>query len=408
MSNDLITVDRVSKKFFRSLQSSVLYGLQDIFRKALRLKPREQLSKHEFWALRDISFSVRRGECLGVIGPNGAGKSTLLKLINRDYRADRGGIVTMGPIKSLIQIGTGLQPLLSGRENIYIQCAQLGLNKRDTDAKLEAIVAFAELEEFIDAPVKTYSNGMYARLEFAIATCVPVDILLIDEVLAVGDIAFQLRSLERLNQLKQDGAAIVFVSHSEMNVRQIADRCLLLFNGRQIALGDSDALFCKYYESIGYLNRHLKPLGALMDPPADFTGEVAIKSLQLAGRAGNESTTRTGEALELILEYEVKADIDSAALVVQFRNTAGVLVGAIDSRLVKTQFRLRRGCGQIRLSTPFLGLTPGIYRVAAGFMRDHRQLAFTGRLLDMHVVQKEDFSAYGGLIMLDARFEQTG
>lgn len=407
MSNDLIQVDRAAKKFGRSTASAFLYGLQDIARRALHLQAREKLRKDEFWALRDISFSVRRGECLGVIGPNGAGKSTLLKLMNRDYRPDAGRVATLGSIKSLIRIGAGLQALLSGRENIYIQCDQLGLSKRDTDARVDEIVAFAELEPSIDAQVKTYSDGMYARLEFAIATCVPMDILLVDEVLAVGDIAFQLRSLERLNQLKQEGAAIVFVSHSEMNVRQVADRCLLLFNGRQLALGEPDAVFSKYYESIGYLNKQLKPLGALMQAPADFAGAVAIRSLRLTGGAGNESTARTGEALELILDYEAKTDIDDAALVVQFWNTARVLVGSIDSRLATTQFKLRCGQGRIRLRAPFLSLTPGIYGVAAGFEAHGRQLGYAGRLLDLHVVQ-EEYSAYAGLVMLDATFEQEG
>jgi lipopolysaccharide transport system ATP-binding protein len=406
VSDDLIQVDRAAKKFCRSLHSAFLYGFQDLAYKTLRLKPRTQLRKNEFWALQDISFTVRRGECLGVIGPNGAGKSTLLKLINRDYRPDRGRILTLGPVKSLIRIGAGLQPLLSGRENIYIQCAQLGLNKRDTDAKLGEIIAFAELEESIDAPVKTYSNGMYARLEFSIATCVPVDVLLIDEVLAVGDIAFQLRSLDRINELKRDGAAIVFVSHSEMNVRHVADRCLLLFNGRQVALGETDALFYKYYESVGYLNKQLKPLGVLTQAPSDFADDVTITGLRLAGSTGAASIARTGEALELILAYQSGADIDRARLVVQFWNMASVLVASIDSRIAQNHFRLRRGKGQIRLRVPFLSLTPGIYRLAAGFMVDGRSLSYAGHLVDLQVVQ-EEFSTYAGLAVLDATFEQA-
>lgn len=179
MPENLISVDQVSKKFARSKSSALRHALVDLANKAIRRKPKPALRHDEFWALRDISFGVQRGECL--------------------------------------------QPLLSGRENIYIQCTQLGLNKRDVDARLDDIIAFADLNESIDAPVRTYSDGMYARLEFSVATFVSMDILLIDEVLAVGDIAFQLRSLERLNQLKQHGTAIIFVSHSEMNVRQVAD-----------------------------------------------------------------------------------------------------------------------------------------------------------------------------------------
>jgi lipopolysaccharide transport system ATP-binding protein len=264
MSNELILADRIGKKFHRTLTSAFLDGTQAIARKALRLKPRDALGKDEFWALQDVSFIVRRGECLGVIGPNGAGKSTLLKLIHREFHPDTGRLLSRGHMKSLIRIGAGLQPLLSGRENIYVQCQQMGLDKRETDAQLHHIIAFAGLEAAIDAPVKTYSDGMYARLEFSIATSVQTDILLVDEVLAVGDIAFQIRALDRLNQLKREGAAIVFVSHSEMNVRHVADQCLLLFNGRQVALGEPDALFYQYYESVGYLNHRLQALGAAM------------------------------------------------------------------------------------------------------------------------------------------------
>jgi len=170
VSSVVIQADGLGKKFCRAWHSALLYGLSDFLFRPLRPKSRGVLRKDEFWALHDLSFELRQGECLGVIGPNGAGKSTLLRLINREYRPDRGRVTVLGATKALIRLGSGLQPLLSGRENIYIQCAQLGLDKRATDARLDEIVAFAELERAIDAQVKTYSDGMYARLEFAIAT----------------------------------------------------------------------------------------------------------------------------------------------------------------------------------------------------------------------------------------------
>ena len=403
MSHPAISFDGVGKKFCRSLKAGFLYSLQDLSRNALRRKPVERLRSAEFWALRDVSFAARPGECIGIIGPNGAGKSTLLRLVNRDYRPDRGRIGLRGRIKSLIRLGAGLQPMLTGRENIYIQCAQLGLDKRETDAKLDDIVTFAGLEKSLDAPVKHYSDGMYARLEFSIATCVPTDILLIDEVLAVGDIAFQLRCLERLNSLKRDGTTILFVSHSEMNIRHVADRCLLLFDGEALAFGKTDKLFLKYYESVGYLNRQLRPLGVAPEMPMDFEGSAWIRVVAVAGR-GNAGGLKvfTGRSLDLDVTYAAAAPVESATLVLQFWNSAGVLIASIDSETEDNRFSLRPAGGRLRLNLPHLPLTPGIYRVAGGFASAGRWLGYSGNLLTLTVAQGRE-QAYEGLFVMNAQ-----
>lgn len=407
MSHPAISFDGVGKKFCRSLKAGFLYGLQDVSRNALRLKPPERLRREEFWALHDVSFAARPGECIGIIGPNGAGKSTLLKLVNRDYRPDRGRITVRGRIKPLIRLGSGLQPLLTGRENIYIQCAQLGLGKREADAKLDDIVAFAGLEKSLDAPVKHYSDGMYARLEFSIATCVPTDVLLVDEVLAVGDIAFQLRCLERLNSLKRDGATILFVSHSEMNIRHVADRCLLLFDGEMLAFGETDKLFLKYYESVGYFDRQLKPLGNTVEMPADFAGAASIRTLAVAGRE-NAVNARvfTGRPLDLDVDYVAQARLEPAGLVLQFWNSTGVLIASLDSALEGERFSLRPVGGRLRLSLPFLSLTPGTYRVAGGFVSSEGWLGYSGDLLTLTVAQGHD-RAYDGLFVMRAKLSNA-
>lgn len=397
-----ILVDRVGKKFHRTASGAFLGGLGKLARQALRLKPKEGLEQDEFWALREVSCIVRRGECLGVIGPNGAGKSTLLRLLHRDYRADTGHLLVRGAVKSLIRLGTGLQPLLSGRENIYLQCQQMGLGKRETDARLAGIVAFAGLEAAIDAPVKTYSDGMYARLEFAVATSVQADVLLVDEVLSVGDIAFQVRALDRLNQLKRAGTAIVFVSHSEMNVRHVADRCLLLFDGRQIAWGETDALFQTYYESVGYRKPGLHAAGADFRPPLDLGGGLRILALRAKTDGGEEMRLRRGEGVDLVLEYESSGEIPSARLEMHFCNAAEALVASLDTR--QAGFRLRAGRGAIPLRLPFFPLAPGHYRVGAGFRSDGQWLAYRGRLLDLYV-SADGMDAYQGLALVQAVFD---
>ena len=400
MSDILVVLDRVSKKFCRSLQSSLRYSLQDTLRRAFRRPRREALRRDEFWALDEVSLSVSRGECLGLIGPNGAGKSTLLKLVNRDYRPDRGTVITRGGIKSLIRLGSGLQPMLTGRENIYIQCSELGLGKRETDVKLDDIVAFAELQKSLDAPVKHYSDGMYARLEFAVATSVPMDILLIDEVLAVGDIAFQLRCLERLHALKRQGAALLFVSHSEMNIRQVADRCLLLFDGKSLTQGHPDAVLCKYYDAVGYLNPQLKPLKLPPEMPADCAQGAAITALQLGG----EASAKPGQPLAWIVEYQLTVmDHPAPALVLQFWNSAGILIGAVDSRLAGCDLPLRPGGGEIALRLPFLPLAPGLYRIAGGFMNGDRFIGYSRELATLRVWHP-DYHCYGGFAVVPAEF----
>jgi lipopolysaccharide transport system ATP-binding protein len=403
----VILLEGVGKKFRRSLTSAFLYGLQDVARRLLRLKPKDQLRRDEFWALREVSFAAGPGECIGIIGPNGAGKSTLLKLVNRDYRPDRGRLATRGRVKSLIRLGTGLQPMLTGRENIYVKCAELGFGKTETDALLDGIVAFAGLEKSLDAPVRHYSDGMYARLEFSIATCAPMDILLIDEVLAVGDVAFQMRCLERLEQLKRAGTTILFVSHSEMNVRQIADRCLLLFDGEALAFGETDALFLKYYESVGFINRLLKPLGAAPESPGDFAGSAAILDLSLVGQELTESPrARTGRPLELMVRYSAQGPVPDSRMVLQFWNSAGLLMGFFDSGMNGSGLSLSPNGEPLRMKFPFLGLMPGIYRVAGGFRAGNRWLGYGSNLLRLTVFQEEPAS-HQGLFAMEAEVSKA-
>ncbi len=406
MSIAAVSVQQLGRVFCRSLTSALLYRLADRGRLLLRRPPRNELRWDEFWALRDINFQVKRGECLGIIGPNGAGKSTLLKLINRELRPTTGQIATQGSMKSLIRIGAGLQPMLSGRENIYVQCAQLGLNTRQTDSVVTGIVGFAELEEAIDAPVKTYSDGMYARLEFAIATSVRTDLLLVDEVLAVGDVAFQLRALERLNRLKREGTSIIFVSHSEMNVRQVADRCLLLFGGRQVALGEPDALFYRYYASIGYLNQALKPLGAAPPLPADLADDVRITTAGVQTAMGPEGRVLSGEPFELALSLNSRRNIEAAEIVLQFWNSAGILVATAKPG-IPSRLSLPPGNRGVRVNLHSLPLAAGIYRVSASLREEERLVAQAGRLAEILVTEPGNGPA-GGLIVLDAEIRADG
>ncbi|GAB6145791.1 ABC transporter ATP-binding protein [Desulfocicer niacini] len=239
-NNALIKVENVSKKFCRSLNRSMLYGVQDISKDILGINSsRDKLRKNEFWSLKNISFEVRRGECLGIIGPNGAGKSTLLKMINGIILPDKGKITTKGKVGSLVEIGSGFHPMLSGRENIYINGSILGMSKKKIDKNFDSIVEFAELADTIDMPVKHYSSGMYVRLGFAVAAHVIPDVLILDEVLAVGDMAFVAKCFQHLSEIKKK-TAIILVSHDMRNISRICNRSLFINNGEQLYLGNTE------------------------------------------------------------------------------------------------------------------------------------------------------------------------
>ncbi|WP_140487645.1 polysaccharide ABC transporter ATP-binding protein [Flavobacterium sp. GSA192] len=233
----LIKAENVSKKFAKSLKKSLFYGVQDLISGITGRDQNKDLRKDEFWAVKDISFEVRRGECLGLIGHNGAGKSTLLKMLNGLIAPDEGTITIKGKIGALIELGAGFNPILSGRENIYNNAAVIGFTKKEIDQKLDAIIAFAELEEFIDMPVQNYSSGMKVRLGFAVAAQMEPDVLIIDEVLAVGDLGFMMKCYKTIDNLLKN-TAIIYVSHSMPTVSRLCNNIILLERGESCFQGD--------------------------------------------------------------------------------------------------------------------------------------------------------------------------
>lgn len=226
----LVKVEGLSKKFCKSLKKSLRYGVQDLLGSVVGKQRTRTLRADEFWALRDINFELRRGECLGLIGHNGAGKSTLLKILNGLINPDEGKVMLKGRVSALIELGAGFNPILSGRENIYNNGAVLGFSKQEIKDKLEAIIEFAELQEFIDMPVQNYSSGMKVRLGFAVAAQMEPDVLIIDEVLAVGDLGFVLKCFKRIDAILPQ-TAILFVSHNMPVVSRICNKVLLLDKG---------------------------------------------------------------------------------------------------------------------------------------------------------------------------------
>jgi lipopolysaccharide transport system ATP-binding protein len=256
MSQDLVlSVQGVSKKFCRNLKRSMLYGMRDLANNMLGRWPQGALSalpdglrKDEFWALRDVSLDLRRGEALGVIGHNGCGKTTLLRLLTGIFPPDQGTIAIRGRIGALIALGAGFHPHMSGRENIYLNGAILGMSKGEIAEKYNKIVEFAGVGKFLEAPVSTYSSGMSARLGFSIAIHTSPDLLLVDEVLSVGDMAFQAKCSERMHDYARQGGAVIFVSHNMNAVQGLCSRVLWMKQGKYHMEGESSRVISSYLE----------------------------------------------------------------------------------------------------------------------------------------------------------------
>lgn len=321
MTDDvLIKAEHVSKKFCRSLKRSLWYGMKDVthslnpwarsqqMNASGEIRDRVELRPDEFWALQDISFEVRRGECLGLIGHNGAGKSTLLKILNGLIRPDAGRITMRGRVGALIELSAGFNPILTGRENIYTQAALLGFSASEVKRKFDDIVAFSELEQFIDMPLQNYSSGMAVRLGFAVSSQMEPDILLVDEVLAVGDVGFRTKCLARIGELLNT-TAFIFVSHSMAQVARVATRILHLDHGKTRVYTDSLSIGMEsYYGTFSHG-------GAVRGG----TGGVRITSVRAAsnGSVARESETlslRYGDDIEFFIDCEFSEQFKAATI----------------------------------------------------------------------------------------------
>jgi ABC-2 type transport system ATP-binding protein len=308
----------------------------------------------ELWALKDISLSIDSHETVGIIGHNGSGKSTLLKCLARILKPDRGTVHTRGMVASMLELGTGFHPDLSGRENVHVNGLVLGLSRREVDQRMDEIVAFAGLEKFIDTPVRNYSSGMYMRLGFSVAAHVDPDILVIDEVLAVGDEAFQRTCLSKLAEFRDAGKTIVTVSHSMPTLLDICDRIVWLENGKIRAIGQPREVVDQYRGSSPD-DRETARIG---------TGEVRLTTAALTDPAGNIlKQCRTGDMVELRFDVEAKGPVEDLHICLSIRLADGTLVTGPGTRDVKLQTGRINGQARFWMAVNALSLLPGTYDV---------------------------------------------
>ena len=341
MVNYSIQVNRISKRYRIGLEQQV----PDTFIKAVsewisrpiknyrRLRELTQFDNKKsdekeniIWALRDISFNVKPGEVVGIIGKNGAGKSTLLKVLSRITHPTSGQVELFGRISSLLEVGTGFHPELTGRENIYLNGTILGMNKAEIDFKFEEIVEFSGVKRFIDTPVKFYSSGMRVRLAFSVAAHLEPEILLIDEVLSVGDAAFQKKSLGKMEEVSKEGRTVLFVSHNMGAVRSLCSRGLLLENGTLVKDGDVDQVINCYLS-----NKVVSTAGRLgwteADAPQDK--DLILFGIELFSETGEVRTAfQIDEGFEIRVHYEIKEEVRNLRLYLRLKTTLGETVFA--------------------------------------------------------------------------------
>ncbi len=370
MTVPAITVDQVSKRFR-------LYQERNQTLKSALLR-RRRATYEEFWALQRVGFDVPEGTTLGLIGENGSGKSTLLKCMARILRPDDGHIDIRGKVSALLELGAGFHPELSGRENVYLNASILGLSRKEVDRKVDGIVDFAGLARFIDTPVKNYSSGMYVRLGFSVAVSVEPDVLLVDEVLAVGDEQFQARCRDKFAELKDNGTTIVVVSHALGTVRNLCDTAAWLQQGSLHDLGPAGTVIDRYTEEVRHAER-----AAGVPSSRSGSGDARVERLELLDdRLQTTHSARTGDAVTFRMHYNVDKPIAEPVFGLAVHTADGVQVTAASSR---DTARLRvhlQGPGQVDLDVPKLMLLPGIYDVTAwisdlaGHTYDFRHHAF--------------------------------
>ncbi len=359
-----IHVDNVSKRF--RLYKEKPESLKE---RIIRLgrNPSE-----EFWALQDISLDVVEGETIGLIGQNGSGKSTLLKCISGILRPTSGRITKSGRTAALLELGSGFHPDLTGRENIFLNSSIIGLTKRDTLRIFDDIVSFAELEEFIDLPVKHYSSGMYARLAFAVAVNVEPQLLLIDEVLAVGDEAFQRKCMQRIREFQTEGRTILLVTHGVETVRQICDRAAVLDHGKLISLGEPAEAVLVFRDSL-LKREHAGAEEADSKTEQGSTGDEWRKHQQIRITGGSVEYAqlerrflRAGEPLRVVLQYDAPRRVDDVVFAINIHDQNGNLLFGANTDTINADPGSVEGKGQVVFEFEEVPLLGGIYEISLG------------------------------------------
>lgn len=367
--------------------------------------------KHEvFWALKDVTLTVESGEIFGIIGQNGAGKSTLLKLIARVLRPNLGRVRVRGRVAPLLEIGAGFHPELTGRENIYLNGAMLGFTRREMDARFERIVDFAELGDFIDAPLRTYSTGMWARLGFAVATDVEPDILIIDEILAVGDAAFQHKSTRRIDSFRERGTTILLVSHNMDMVEKLCSRAAWLDHGKVVAIDSAKSVVDRY---LGRVRQEESSLLSQEQPIPEGkrwgSRKIEVSRVRILNSDHQpQAVFSTGDELLLEMEYATRREVQSPVFGIAIHRADGVHITGPNTGFAGVETGKVDGKGRVTYTIPYLPLLEGEYNFSVAIVdRDDTELFdYHDALYPFRVDnQGQDVKERSGLLTLNGKWE---
>jgi lipopolysaccharide transport system ATP-binding protein len=399
----LIEVQNLHKKFCRSLRKSLWYGVQDIASEMMgRHTKHDTLRPEEFWSLHDVSFSVKAGESLGLLGHNGAGKSTLLKLLNGLIKPDRGLIRVRGSMGALIELGVGFNPVLTGRENIYVSAAIRGIPKVEVDRMIDNIIDFADLEEFINTPVHSYSSGMRVRLGFAVAAQLEPNILLVDEVLAVGDIAFRAKCRKRIQELLQGGTSLMLVSHNLHDISYLCPRCLVMEKGKVIFFGETQAAIDVYRESLYKASMTKRE----QDPMRAGSGEIQISKFELLDHHNHpQSTFRVGDHVTFRIHYIINKPVCNPVFNVVIYALDGSQVTGLRNDVEGLFLGDLRESGYIDIAIQQFNLLANIYTLDAGIF-DTDGYTYFDRIERIAQIKVVGGHSVGGVIYLSQTWHQ--
>lgn len=408
MSKPLIQVENLSKKFCRDLKKSLWYGVVDLGNEIIG---RDHggggtLRDGEFWAVNAVNFELHPGESLGLIGNNGAGKTSLLRLLNGLIKPDTGSIKIRGQMGALIALGAGYNPILSGRENIYINASILGLRNREIHEKLDDIIEFSELNEFIDAPVQSYSSGMQVRLAFSVAVHLNPDVMLVDEALAVGDARFQKKCFDRIQHMRNQGTGFIVVSHNPYQIESACQKVAVMHRGTMSEVSDSKQALTLYHDLV---QKELKSTKPKSNFERAGTGELIFESLEIQDANGNPAkSVNTFDRIRLVAKLYAKEPASNVRLRFEVcsENNAIVIMATTVGIFESIEFK---GNMELVFTMKSCQLTTGWYYVNAVAVKDAVRLDTWQRASEFKVIQPEgksrDLSTDQGVFVCEGEWE---
>lgn len=359
---NVIEFNHVWKKFNKGEKINSLRDAIPNFLRRTVIRNNGSLKKEEFWAVKDVNFEVKKGEVVGIIGPNGAGKSTILKLLSRILAPNMGEMKINGRLSALIEVTAGFHPDLTGRENVYLNGTILGMRKKEIDSKFDEIVDFSGVREFIDTPVKRYSSGMYTRLGFSVAAHMDPDVMLVDEVLAVGDMNFQAKCAEKMRSLLKAGATIVLVSHNLTLVQSMCKRVILLDKGVIAKVGRPEEV-TSYYQNFVYESQEKEVKKTDYKIRLQEDALVAISNVVFCNEEQAKNNFKFGEAISAWIAYDAKEQIKNPVFSLELFRADGVLCCAANTKNIGQTISSINGKGTVDIHLGKINLAPGIYTV---------------------------------------------